>query len=913
MQGLRFGAVFALPRRSLLVQLLGVYLLFVALVIGIDLKVNEVARQQVISQFQSSDLALAQEIALDTDSQLSSTTHALRNLSSLAAVQHGNVRAMVHDFRAFKAARSDLDLVYWLGPDSSIQVSVPSDLRTLGATFANQALFRRAVHAPAGHPMVQDGIVDLTTFNAVLTILLPVRVQGRLVGVLGANLKLDDLNQSFGPVVTSQGQHGQHLRISILDNEGRLIGTDELERLLQPAVSSLPGAAAALAGRADTRVATDTQGVQWLYASVPVPSVRWAVVVQRSASDALGAVSTFQRWITIAAALFAVGGLLFWLVLLLRVVRPLRFLAGRYSSLSMGGTVRPRPALSHRKDEMGALARSLRRMEHDVEQQLAELHTLLETSSAVVTSLDPTLVGRTIIQGVQRLVDIQAAAVFVPDEEGVLRVLVSEGRGQEHDQAISIRLDDLSRPPALALHERHPVQRVAGEDSFPEVSAQAGFGALLALPIISRGAGGVVLVVHRVRAQRFSEQDVELLLTFANHAALAWEHAVLYERSDERLRQIARENEDLYREAAAERGRLAAIMESMTDGLILTGVDGAVLYANPGAGAIIGWDRADFNGAHIGAVHHALLAQARDPEAYAHLLTQVQAGERLAWILESERSGAYCALNLRLFDVHDDQGTIIGRGLLLSDITRERELDQFKTTLLGAVGHELRTPLAAIKGYASTLLQNDVTWSAGEQTRFLETISTEADRLAQLVSNILDLSRLEAGLLPLHREPCRPTSLVSAAVQRMGHDAAAIRICLPHELPEVDVDRARIEVVIHNLLANALAYGNGRVEVSAVQEREAVVLSVSDNGPGIAPEDLPRIFERFYRAGQGQRQRSSGTGLGLAISRAFVTAHGGRIWAQSSEDGTVISFSLPTASTGRTPRNAVLQVAGGGS
>src|SRR2546421_12900481 len=133
------------------------------------------------------------------------------------------------------------------------------------------------------------------------------------------------------------------------------------------------------------------------------------------------------------------------------------------------------------------------------------------------------------------------------------------------------------------------------------------------------------------------------------------------------------------------------------------------------------------------------------------------------------RYGRRHAIHLRQFDVGDESGQAIGRGLLLRDVTRERELDEFKTTLLAAVGHEVRTPLTAIKGYASTLLQEDVTWSAADQRHFLQTISSEADRLAQLVSNLLDLSRQEAGLLLLKRVPAQVQDLVVKTIERLNH------------------------------------------------------------------------------------------------------------------------------------------------
>jgi PAS domain S-box-containing protein len=886
-----------LVRHSLLIQLLGVYLLFVAAVLGTDLEVNAVARQQVRAELQTSDLALAQQVALDTDTELRGVEAALIHLGRLDAVRRGATGAMASAFHAFKAARPDVDLVYWLDAHGTLQVSDPTDLRTLGEDFSGQQVFQRA--RLASGPIVADGIVDLTTFNAVVTFAVPLRDgAGHLDGVLATNLLLDDLSAPLRTVIAAQAQQHQHLLISIVDAQGRLIATPESERILQPVLDEMPGAAEALAGHTATHTGADPQGQQWLYSAVPIPSTGWAVVVQRPTAEVLAAVTDFQRWIAVAAGLFALGGLLFWLVLLRRVVRPLHRLAARHATLPAPGapTQEEAPALAGRADEIGDLARSLGRLEHDVIAQLAELRTLLDTSNAVVSSLDPRAVGGTIIREARRLVDVQAAAVLVPDADGVLRVLVSDGRNEYYDQAVRLQPDDLTSPAVRALRDGRAVQIIADTGvPFPPISYAEGFRAVLAIPIISRHVGGVVLLVHRTQAQRFTEHEVDLLLTFANYATLAWEHAVLYERSDERLREVARENERLYQQATAEKQTLAAIMHSMSDGLILTGVDGVVLYANRGAGAMSGLPTAALAGGHIDRVHEALRVRARDAAGYDRLLDRARRGEITTWLLEVEAGGRLQTVNLRLFDVRDDAGRIIGRGLLLRDVTREHELDRFKTTLLGAVGHELRTPLAAIKGYASTLLQDDVAWTADDQRSFLQTISAEADRLAQLVSNLLDLSRLEAGLLLLHRSPCRLADLVASAARRLQPPIADLAVDVPADLPELNVDGARMEVVLHNLLANALAYGNGHVQVTGELRAGNVLVQIVDDGPGIDDEDLPHIFERFYRARRGHQQRSGGTGLGLAICKAFIEAHEGTIWVESGKQGTIISFSVPLA------------------
>src|SRR6266700_3980937 len=517
-------------------------------------------------------------------------------------------------------------------------------------------------------------------------------------------------------------------------------------------------------------------------------------------------------------------------------------------------------ALTVRDDEVGGLARSLVRLERDGLKKLGELRTLLETSNAVVGSLEPHAVVGKIIHEVRRLVDVQAAAVLLPDEQGVLHVRVSEGLSERYDHSLSLSPEHVSSPPVLALREGKPVQKLLGPDQ-SSLSYEEGFRSVLAIPIISRHAGGVVLLVHRTEPRPFNQNEIDLLLTFANYATLAWEHAVLYERSDERLREVARENEQLYQQASEEKHKLEAIMGSMSDGLVLTGSDGTVLYANLGVCTIAGLPIEALERHPVSVLYEVLRTMAVEPAECERSLAQAESSETSELIVEIRRDGRQRAIHLRLFDVGDEAGRLIGRGLLLRDVTHERELDEFKTTLLAAVGHEVRTPLAAI------------------------------------VSNLLDLSRQEAGLLLLKRVPVSVQELVAKIIKRLSHPRIKITAQIPEDLPLINMDSARIEVVLQNLVANALVYGGeGEVRVTVERRDDGIIVSDSDNGPGIAPDELPHVFERFYRARHGRRQHSGGTGLGLTICKAFVEAHGGVIWAESSVQGTTISFLLPLVS-----------------
>lgn len=881
--------------RSLLVQLLSVYLLFVIVVLAGGVGFNAVVEQQLYNNAQASNQALAQEIALETSLHLHDAETSLIGLGKLMK-QMKTPAEMEHAFQVFQAARSDVDQLYWLDPFGTLRVAWPMGTVGIGSEFSPPNVVQQARMSTG--PVFEVGIAVATTFNAGVIVAEPVRAtNGELIGIVAANLSLVELSVPLKTVIQAQQRQGQHLMISIIDDRGELIATPEHERILQTVLDELPGADQALQGQTVSRLGAGRDGQNWLFTAVPVPGAGWAVIVQRPTSEALAVVEQFHLWLLTAALLFAIGGLLFWFMLLWRFIRPLQTLAIQHQALPASEQSIPQETttLAARDDEVGDLARSLIRLERDGLEKLGELRTLLETSNAVVGSLEPQTVVRKIIREVQRLVDVQAAAVLLPDEQGVLRVLVSEGHSERYNNALSLTPENASSSAVQALREGKPVQKLlVPREVWPSFSYEEGFRSVLAIPIISRHAGRVVLLVHRIEPRTFQQNEIDLLLTFANYATLAWEHAVLYERSDERLREVAQENRRLYQQASEEKQKLEAIMGSMKDGLVLTGIDGKVLYANLGVYTIAGLASQALEHQPISVLWDALRKAAIDAEDCERVLALAGTGDAVEAheaIIEIRRESQHYAIYLRPFDVGDETGRLIGRGLLLRDVTRERELDEFKTTLLAAVGHELRTPLAVIKGYASTLLQEDVSWPLADQRHFLQTISSEADRLAQLVSNLLDLSRQEAGLLLLKRSPASMQKLMEQVIKQ--HQEATIDTQIPADLPPVDVDRARIEVVLHNLVANALVYGEGKVCIAARRQGDAVIVSVSDDGPGIAPDELPHVFERFYRARHGRQQHASGTGLGLAICKAFIEAHGGTIWAESGAQGATISFSLP--------------------
>jgi len=219
--------------------------------------------------------------------------------------------------------------------------------------------------------------------------------------------------------------------------------------------------------------------------------------------------------------------------------------------------------------------------------------------------------------------------------------------------------------------------------------------------------------------------------------------------------------------------------------------------------------------------------------------------------------------------------------------------------LLAATSHELRTPLAHIKGFTSTLRQSDVVWDEATRQDFLAEIEREADRLTELIDDLLSMSRLESGAPAQHpREAVAPADLLAAGLDRIRGllGDARVEVDIGPCLPAIVVDAAQMEQVIANLVENAAKYGPATVQirVTAALAADELELGVEDDGPGIPEEDFEHVFDKFYRARRTEQSGVPGTGLGLAICRAIVDAHHGRIWAENrSQGGARLVVRLP--------------------
>jgi len=232
------------------------------------------------------------------------------------------------------------------------------------------------------------------------------------------------------------------------------------------------------------------------------------------------------------------------------------------------------------------------------------------------------------------------------------------------------------------------------------------------------------------------------------------------------------------------------------------------------------------------------------------------------------------------------------------EIRSSRREDQVRSEVMAVLSHELRTPLSAIKGYATALLLEDVTWTEEKERDFLRLIDVECDNLQGMIGDILDSSMIDVGQMVIEYQPALLEKLAEEVASDMHRRTEKHRLIVdfPSGFPIVDADPGRIKQVIRNIIDNSIKYSpeGGLIVVRGEDRNKDVVVSISDQGVGISPEDLIPLFEKYFRVKSATGHHVAGTGLGLPVARGIIEAHNGRIWAESKVgQGTTLYFSLP--------------------
>jgi PAS domain S-box-containing protein len=435
--------------------------------------------------------------------------------------------------------------------------------------------------------------------------------------------------------------------------------------------------------------------------------------------------------------------------------------------------------------------------------------------------------------------------------------------------------------------------------ALPSESGMVRKSVLAAPLLLGEEALGAILLFHP-ETNYFTEDHLKLVSAAAAQVAQAINNAELYRLITDQANKLG----DMLQEQAAEAYRIQTILSSITDGILVLDEKNTILMLNPSAEEMFGLRGAPLAERPLRDIVSVASDEDRNfvlsfyTDLLIHSRKLKEPGETVSFRVEGPRR----VLDVSLVMAPVGRGGAMGTIAVLRDITREAEVDRMKTEFISTVSHELRTPMTSIKGYTDLLFMGVAGPLTEQQKRFLTIIKNNADRLANLVSDVLDISRIESGRVRLNLQAVSLKEVMDeitlAFEHRIREKGLNYTVDIPDDLPPLRADKDRLAQILTNLVGNACQYTpeGGSVLVTARAIGDMVQIDVKDTGIGIAPEDLPRIFDRFFRADHPMIRDTAGTGLGLSITKAFVEMHGGRIWVQSElGKGSTFSFTIPIA------------------
>lgn len=511
--------------------------------------------------------------------------------------------------------------------------------------------------------------------------------------------------------------------------------------------------------------------------------------------------------------------------------------------------------------ERDRLVTQLEEANRRLQQQVQELNTLYSIGRSVTSRLDLETVLTRVVEAAVFLTRAEEGLLLLLDpESGDLVLRAAKNVDAKRAQEMRIRLQDTLAEQVLRSGE--PL--LIGEGQIKVVTGYLVYSLIYApLRTPERGTFGILGVTHRTKARSFTTHDVRLLCALADYAAVALENARLYEETE------------------TARRKLEAVLRETDEAVIILDPQLRILLCNPAASAALRLSTDVIGRPAAQVISHRTLLD-------------------LFFNAARRRQSLYAEVLLpggRTYNAHLTPVESVGYVLMMQDITHLKELDRVKSEFLATVSHDLRTPLTAIRGYVDLL---EKVGPLNEQQRdFVERVRRSIAHIAALIGDLLELGRIEADY-DLEMEPLHLESIIDAAVESFRPLLEEKKLTLywePKPLPLIRGNPRRLRQVMENLLSNAVKYNRegGWIAVSADQQDGYIIVRVADSGIGISPEDLPHIFERFYRGQGPQMEEIEGTGLGLAIVKSVIEKHGGRIWVESQPGkGSVFTFLLHT-------------------
>ncbi len=503
---------------------------------------------------------------------------------------------------------------------------------------------------------------------------------------------------------------------------------------------------------------------------------------------------------------------------------------------------------------------------------------LLEISRALTSQLDLKQVLRLILEYAVELVGGKGGLAALAQPDGSYRVAASYGLPAPMLSLLDPLFSEFTQNAPDSLHWTAPDLQAR----LNQIARAAGVSLrqVVGLPMMVQDMLVGTVYVFRSEGMAFTITDRRVLSAFAGQAA------------------IAVHNARLYHQVTQEKQRLDAILENSGDGIMILDPQQRITVFNRALTMMTGIAAQDA----LGKFCWQVLSLHDHPPAVTVCdqcpLSHCRGGEQ--FYAEGDffkADGTRITFGVTYSPLFDRENSLINIIANVRDITHFREAEEMKSTFISVVSHELRTPVALIKGYADVLRREDVRWDEETVRESLNVIDEESDRLAGLIDNLLDVSRMQAGQIKLNKSEVRLDLMAQRAVNDFRTQTRFHTFVLDFvDFPPVQADYERIRQVLTNLLSNAIKYSpqGGQIMVSGRFDDEFVYVAVTDQGIGIPQREQERIFDRFYRVESTLSRRTRGAGLGLYLVRSVIEAHGGRVWVESSPGhGSTFVFTLP--------------------
>lgn len=741
-------------------------------------------------------------------------------------------------------------------PEDDFPAIQPSDEELVGINLALKGI---GIQSYVVAPMPDEKTAQISFLALIQS------EQGDPLGVLLGRTDLDSNPFTQTAIQALESMAAIDGEGMVLDENNRMLYSQDASLLMQNYLGQVP---------AGEQFFDDTspQGTRQLVYASPVPGRAWNVILTVPAQHVQQVALNIA--VPLLLILLAVAGLVFVLLRwrLGSVTASLQALGQEATRISKGELSHPLNVAG--EDEVGRLGAAFERMRISLQARLEELNRLLIVSQGVAASLEVGDAVRPILEAALR------------DGASAARVVLNHDVALDTSAApiVSFGLGEFSE--AYAFLDKQIYDTVRGQE--PLIIANTARSrrlnfrpgknnplALMAQALYHESTHYGVLWVAHDKTYAFTDEEARFFATLAAQAA------------------VAAGNASLYANAEVGRQRLEAVLASTPEPVLVTDENGCLLLLNPAALQIPGLVNSSTPGRPIKEITPVAALQ----ELLAAPYDNHQMSQEIT--LPNGRV-YYTSLSTVTAEARP-----VGRVCILRDITHYKELDTLKSDFVATVSHDLRAPLTLMRGYA-TMLQ--MVGELNEQQKsYLRKINLGVENMTRLVNNLLDLGRIEAGV-DLRLENVQYRDVVEAVVTSAQPQAVQKNISLVTNLPAqpvvVEGDTALLQQALFNLVENAIKYTpvGGQVRIEMTARPGSAVVMVQDTGIGVAPLDLPRLFEKFYRSGRREAYQQRGTGMGLAIVKSIAERHSGKVWVESTlGKGSSFYFEIPVHQPQHTP------------